>query len=771
MFSFILPLISIIIASFIGINAANAWFVPGASIAMTGANSEVQFDVADDLLSSIAVWPSLITTSSTFTGAFYASGIGWIEFHTGSYTVWLNCAEPLSGLKVNCPLTNTGWSENIWEIGFAGTEYNPTTGLLEWKISSNMWDIDLTGIILPLKPVEINESTLVANHNSTISVKNVEWHESTLLPWDISITPMWTTQSQTQTDIHGVFSVDISIASSYEIIITDPNRSTTTSTINVSNNVPTTTLIASSHFLDDFCTKISLPDHRCPDGATKIATTLTQLPPSGSIFANGTDTYTITHKIRDGYGNRVSSGDLKLRYTTTVKNAQIPDHISYDDPGNIDGNAFISTELGTGLGGTIDKPLNIWVSDLTYNIASTAPTNSDNKISLDSVIYVSGSVDAPLLFTPPDFRFDPIYTASVSSSDPIAWEPHPFHTDITKNDISTTITPTVVSTLKIGGTWDDKWRTLSSNPTEICTNYPLTPSTIDFCNWSNWDISIIATESSTSFGFTGTYTSLNIGFPFENTHIDNYVYYKIGGDDIFYKSTTATIGTATAPSERVKILGTTSNWLGGTEARVRLIDSIRKQSKLLSRNREKYHPPTHTDVYNDIDTLIVENQDFNISDNDIFAGGGIHGKAKRAIIVIGWDIIIENNIDLWTHPIALIALSNMSNQWGNIRIKWTVTDIHSTLVSERALLSDTSNSQLYIHGTVVSANPPREIAPSSCPYFAPVGCVKSDYDLPNMRSTFVSPTNSSIGWSTYTAPIVIESDSRLINNSPSILKQ
>jgi hypothetical protein len=66
-----------------------------------------------------------------------------------------------------------------------------------------------------------------------------------------------------------------------------------------------------------------------------------------------------------------------------------------------------------------------------------------------------------------------------------------------------------------------------------------------------------------------------------------------------------------------------------------LIDSIRKQSKLLSRNREKYHPPTHTDVYNDIDTLIVENQDFNISDNDIFAGGGIHGKAKRAIIVIG----------------------------------------------------------------------------------------------------------------------------------------
>lgn len=119
-----------------------------------------------------------------------------------------------------------------------------------------------------------------------------------------------------------MFSVDTSIASFYEIIITDPNSSTTTSIINVSNNVPTTSLIAGSHFLDDFCTKISLPDNRCPDGATKSATTLMQSPP-GSIFANGTDTYTITHKIRDGYGNRVSSGDLKLKYTTTVKNVQV----------------------------------------------------------------------------------------------------------------------------------------------------------------------------------------------------------------------------------------------------------------------------------------------------------------------------------------------------------------------------------------------------------------------------------------------------------------
>lgn len=169
------------------------------------------------------------------------------------------------------------------------------------------------------------------------------------------MTPTGTAQSQSYAGIDGIFSVDVSLASIYDIIITDTNGSTTTSTITVSHSTPTTSLVAGNHFSGIFCA--ALPsDSRCPDGASKTATTLTQAPPTGPVFANGTDTYTITHKIRDGYGNRVSSGDLKLRYTTTVKNAQVLDNLNYI---SFDGDAFISTELGTGLGGTVDKPLNI----------------------------------------------------------------------------------------------------------------------------------------------------------------------------------------------------------------------------------------------------------------------------------------------------------------------------------------------------------------------------------------------------------------------------
>lgn len=117
----------------------------------------------------------------------------------------------------------------------------------------------------------------------------------------------------------------------------------------------------------------------------------------------------------------------------------------------------------------------------------------------------------------------------------------------------------MVSTLKIGGGTNAEWRTLSGDPVEVCANYPATSSIIDLCEWNDITVSIIATESSASFGFTGTYTGLYVDPPLENTHIDSYVYYNNGTNDIFYKSTSSNIGTATAPSERVKILGTTSN--------------------------------------------------------------------------------------------------------------------------------------------------------------------------------------------------------------------
>lgn len=88
---------------------------------------------------------------------------------------------------------------------------------------------------------------------------------------------------------------------------------------------------------------------------------------------------------------------------------------------------------------------------------------------------------------------------------------------------------------------------------------------------------------------------------------------------------------------------------GGTQSRVDLINSIRKQVALLSRNRTNY----------DTADYIVKNTDYTISNNDVFVGDATN-KAKRTIIVIGGNITIDTDITPQDHPLALIALTDAS---------------------------------------------------------------------------------------------------------------
>ena len=115
----ILLLISLLLSSLTlvsGVHASVVTYTPGTMIAMTGTNTNVRFDVASVLISnsSTEIAPALNTTTLTFTGTFYAQGIGWIVFASGSNQARLNCgAQPLSNLTANCTLTGTGWSENV----------------------------------------------------------------------------------------------------------------------------------------------------------------------------------------------------------------------------------------------------------------------------------------------------------------------------------------------------------------------------------------------------------------------------------------------------------------------------------------------------------------------------------------------------------------------------------------------------------------------------------------------------------------------------------
>ena len=140
MLRFIL-LISLLLSSLTLVESTSATviYTPGASIAMTGSNTDARFDVASALYDlqlanpadEVKNPPALDRDTRTFTGTFYGSGIGWIVFASGSNQVSLDCGiQSIASLTANCTLTGTGWNENVGDIYFAGVVYNPGTGRL-----------------------------------------------------------------------------------------------------------------------------------------------------------------------------------------------------------------------------------------------------------------------------------------------------------------------------------------------------------------------------------------------------------------------------------------------------------------------------------------------------------------------------------------------------------------------------------------------------------------------------------------------------------------
>lgn len=747
-------------------------YSPGAVIAMTGSNTDVRFDVAADLFGFDAIPAALISSTMNFTGAFYATGIGWIEFSTGWYQVWLDCgAQSNTSLSSNCTLTSTGWSENIGEIGFAGIQYNPNTGLLEGSVTSNMWAIDLSGIALPLRPVIINESSIIANKNTIILVSWAQMYEGGTFPWNIDIFPIGTFDNRLISWTNGVFSIDLSLAVQYTIRVTDTNNSTTTDTITVYPGSPSTTLDGGPFYAKTFCNAVGSGTTNCPDTTSSLtddnrtATVLEQAPPVWSLVANSTDTYHHTMKTRDTYGNRVETGSIKIKYITTVKNVQVDPLSLTGNPNygpSLDGDAFISSELVTGLLWSSETTKAVWIVDFQYAIASSAPTNINNNIKLESIKYLSWATESILIPANVPLIFVPLFTASTSSATPIIGVANTFSSLVTENGLPTLITPYIISTLLIGDGSNSEWRTLSSSPVAQCTHEPsrsITRPQDDLCEWES-RLSSIATQTGSDFSFLATYTAIAPTPSLESTTLQTYIYYKTGTTDILYQLPDTGVVAPITATQRMRVFGQISEWLGiGSQNRVNIINKLRENTTLLSRNRSDYTSADYV-VY----TGSIWNK--NIIDTDF--------NNRRTIIVIGRDITISENISLRDHPLALIALTDTNNQGGNIFISWAVTDIHSTLIAEHGLTSEISNKQLYIHGSVVSANPPRETKPTTCPYYHLVACTASDYDLPDQRSGFTasSPaTDQSLSGSLYVNPLIIVADTRLISDPPPTLNR
>ncbi len=140
---YFLRFILISLLAFFGyISSGNAFtvFIPGANISLTGANNGVFFDVADDLFGYPTTPPHLSTTGRSFSGSFYLTGAGWIEFDTGSYRVDFDCgAQSLANITIPCTLSGTAWSETIGDVSFdKKVLYYPTSGTLSGSILTHI---------------------------------------------------------------------------------------------------------------------------------------------------------------------------------------------------------------------------------------------------------------------------------------------------------------------------------------------------------------------------------------------------------------------------------------------------------------------------------------------------------------------------------------------------------------------------------------------------------------------------------------------------------
>lgn len=134
-----LRIVSVFSALFVGIfmfseGQAAVTFIPASQVSLTGSNDRVYFDVADEIYNSGSTIgaPVLETAIATFSGAFYLSGAGWVDFGVGTDRVKLDCGgQSLSALSAPCTLSGVAYSEIIGDVTFdRRVIFDPLTGNL-----------------------------------------------------------------------------------------------------------------------------------------------------------------------------------------------------------------------------------------------------------------------------------------------------------------------------------------------------------------------------------------------------------------------------------------------------------------------------------------------------------------------------------------------------------------------------------------------------------------------------------------------------------------
>lgn len=738
---------------------ASVIYTPATQISLTGATIDVRFDVAEPLFWTMFSWAYLDTSSRNMSGAFYIQSIGWALMSSGSLQVALNCgAQPLSNLTSQCQFTGSGWSENIGEVWFANVRYNPSTATLSGSIASFAGNFSVEGIYMPLIKASLQESLvwLRANHNISMSIQNPERY--IVKTWNFKIIPSMN-PLYTRTVSGGgdwIFTpVDLSLADTYTIEITDPDGWTTKySGIVVAPAQASQTLDSTAWlFVKDFCDD---NPWQCPDGWARIATVLSS--DSSPKVADWSDAYNFTLKLRDTYGNRITTGTVEVSYTGTVSAVQLPDKIInspygylawFKDGIIIDGGI---APLWDATGNWTDTVSPIPTGNIQYSLKSIAPTDGwDNIVVLDKIKYTAPGDPEFTITNPTPLVFTPAYTATITPPTSILiWERNTFEGTLVSHT-SEVLSPGVEILFHV-------WSGTLAYFDDIHSTHGGIESSRD-ADWFidlDYPSSLKMSPSIGSYAFSGKYTSIVFPPVPEPVQIHGFITYSTGGLSVVYPS-----WYSQKLSERetfpVKFLWQEvfSKEQNSAKIRTDAYNKIRKNTALLARNRSP------TDTYSDAK--------YTISSWDITVNNTVFD-TKETIITVGGNVTVATNISKRDYPIAIIALTDSNGNGGNILIYEDVTDVSASLFPEHALMSTWSN-QLYIYGSLISANTLGTALFWRCPYYVNPCIDPEKYDLATLRSytgtISWNPASSLTALKYPTISLIVDYDMRLQIDPPS----
>ncbi len=756
-------------------------FIPADTIFLSGSNAEVHFDVASPLYGYSFSQATLNTSTRTFSWAFYLSGAGWVLFNTGTYMTRLDCGgQSLGSLSSNCTLSGYAWSETIGDIVFdRRLEYLRTTGTLSGKVMTNLGDVNLDGIMLPLLPASLSGSsyTGVADHRTPLEIANPSRYESNGSPWIMNYTPFMSFYSVSHVGSRSILA-DFSLAALYIFTITDPNGSRSVYAYQVDNTLPSLNLDSGFTTKSSFCTNTPT-DTRCPDGATLQPTSLTTTRggiTNDTTVADGFSYLDQHLKLRDRYGNALTTGKIRLTYKTPNRLVQVPSPdtvhfwLSFSGDAVILSGGILTNNLNdTSTSG--DIPMS-W-QNIEYGFSAYAP----GTIELQSCQY--NGVDTGLAASV--LHFLPWYTLSEFHAGDIVLGTTTYFTGSvvtasTRNDV----TPSLIHGLSIGNNVFATFASYQSLPWSQCSADETNMSSYSAgnnCSWNSMSgknfpsiVSIPLGASNSLYSFTGTDTPLvpPAIIPSEPVTVASYITYTVAGYTVVYPSTTWLLPNSITTPPRVRIFWQYSNtavyrWISLDPAQKSdFFNTVRKQIAYLVRNRRDFSNANFT-----------------------YTGSTIHIDAasfigKKSIIVEGANAIIDSNIPLQTGALALIVLTDpRSGSGGQITIASGVTDIHASLIAEHAVTSSGSY-QLYIHGSLISSNTLGWASkmPRQCPYFDNLSCTSTEaqkYDLEFLRPDYpnVAPHTafSLLAVQYAESPVVLDYDSRLMSDPPPWITQ